>query len=176
MTKGNFTYKQIDCVDLCYQEYLIEKCNCYDVIYDRINSTTPCVDFTHLECLTGVYNKFYEKRIFSDCIHTECPLECESFQFTPHTSTAEYPSKHYAKILQANTKIFGKYGINAADYTTLKSNVLAITIFYDFLGYRLIKDEIKMTWIDLISNIGGRNSNFLSQIFSNKVINNMFSI
>ena len=46
--KLNQTYRQNDCFDLCYQQILIETCQCYTNTLDKLYGTMQCLNFTNV--------------------------------------------------------------------------------------------------------------------------------
>lgn len=96
-----------------------------------------------------------------------CPLECDSVIFSQYTSFSDYPSEIYAKSLISNPKIQSFYSSNLSQltYESLKRNILQINVYYGDLGYERYEEISKMSWIDLISSIGGTLGLFLGMSF-----------
>ena len=70
---SNYSYRQIDCIDLSMQEQIILACNCYDLRYPNLNETQtqPCLTLTQYDCADGEVNSFDK----STCVTKHCPLE-----------------------------------------------------------------------------------------------------
>jgi hypothetical protein len=66
-------YRQIDCIDLCLQRYIIEQCSCYYLKFPKLFDREPCLNHTDIECAKEHYAKFIEMNIMEVC-STDCPL------------------------------------------------------------------------------------------------------
>lgn len=97
----------------------------------------------------------------------ECPLECQRVIYNQYTSFAHYPSEIYANSLMANPRIQSFYAQNLSRLThdSLKQNMLQMFVYYGDLGYEEYNEVETMTWVDLISNIGGTLGLFLGMSF-----------
>lgn len=84
-----------------------------------------------------------------------------------YTSSSDYPSEIYAKSLMKNPVIQAKYAANITNlkYESLKHNMLQLSIFYGDLGYEQYDEVEDMSWLDLISNIGGTLGLFIGMSF-----------
>ena len=92
---ANLTYRQVDCLDTCYQNALITECKCIDssvnyfgeILYPNCKLSEFCImKETTTECLLA-----FQKRGGSqtEC-RSECPLECEREIFSFETSFADF--------------------------------------------------------------------------------------
>ena len=97
----------------------------------------------------------------------DCPLECQRVIYNQYTSFAQYPSEIYANSLMANRRIQSFYARNLSQltYDSLKRNMLQMFVYYGDLGYEEYNEVGTMTWVDLISNIGGTLGLFLGMSF-----------
>ena len=69
------------------------------------------------------------------------------------TSVSDYPSLKYAEYVRQNTFVGTKYpNLSAPE---IKSNMLALNVFYSELKYTEISQSAQYSLIDIISNIGG---------------------
>ena len=81
------SYDQNLCIKFCFQKYLFETCDCYDVTLPKANRLIPtytikaCSNGTQMKCLKAAENKFYNNAsLVSDC-YEKCPLECDKVIF-----------------------------------------------------------------------------------------------
>lgn len=91
-----FAYKQSDCIIQCYQKFVIERCNCYDlkfVCYFDNGSVVPCANNT---CYSSIYEQFFSSNDFiaQNCMPL-CPLECNNTIYTASISMNGYPTPDY---------------------------------------------------------------------------------
>jgi hypothetical protein len=155
-SNGNM-YRQTDCIDLCFQVYLIENCKCFEPTVYNFSYNRPCTDIKDNYCLMGSYANFTKKEstYFNDCLKL-CPSECNSVIYSYSSSTSTYPSRAYAEELAHLPVIKNKF-INKSEisYEKIKENILQVNVFYD-TTIVTVKDEVpKMSIEDLVSNIGG---------------------
>ena len=90
----------------------------------------------------------------------DCPLECEKTTYLLSTSHSDYPSPEYTKFLKTHPIIPKAFNIssfdsNSIDEDLLKKSIASINVFYDDLRYTKISQIAKMSFKDLMSNIGG---------------------
>lgn len=116
----------------------------------------------------------------------DCPLECDSLTYSLITSYSNYPTRVYAGSLAANPSIVKKIlklndhlrnltttttsNINSQDlprlsYEQIKSNMIAISIYYAELSYEQYDELEKIGLTDLVSSIGGTLGLFLGMSF-----------
>lgn len=82
---NNLSYRQIDCLDLCYQERLIKKCDCVDSyvnyfidIFD--SSNTELKKFCRSDSVSAACLTAFIERSEGVCLD-KCPLECSTNYF-----------------------------------------------------------------------------------------------
>ena len=92
-------------------------------------------------------------------------LVCDSINYDISTSVTKFPSKlHYINNLKNNEKLKKLFNGNFT-YELLSESYLEICVYFENLEYTEIRQEIKTTIIDLISNIGGLLGLFLGMSF-----------
>ena len=151
----NRTYRQADCFELCFQERVIETCECYDLRFLDINknSTAPCLNMTQWNCITNEYYKYD----YTQCALLYCPLECESMSYGMSVSTLENPSYHW----------YLDIGSPDGSYDQYKSEWINFNVFYPTLSYTAISETPKVLLSDLFAQIGGSLGMFVSfSVFS----------
>ena len=148
-------YRQKDCFNTCFQKHLINVLGCYSASSPYLkNTTTPA-------CLQGLqlYNSLLEFTLFfirdvgEKC--SDCPLECESEYYTLTTSSLDYPTAIYAKMLANQTVIVRRFKNAAPTYDQLRKSIALVNINYKQLVYTQIKEVESMTATDLVTKIGG---------------------
>ena len=159
-TNGKYRYR--DCIRLCFQIALIEKCNCQDDVNPIINdSIKMCSTLKEVfECEYPIYSTFFNTNLEEKCPY--CKFECQSMTFSHTSSFNEYPSEEYAKFLLRLNKINSN---NVTTFEQLKRNVLSLNIYYDDLQYKLIEEIPSLDLYTLISGIGGTLGLFLGMSF-----------
>jgi hypothetical protein len=162
----NQTYRQIDCFDLCFQELLIQTCNCYFNKFNKLNGTNQCLDMFQMNCSLNAWSTFVSNNyINTNCIQY-CPLECYSITYSVTTRSTNYPSYNYAlDSLMTNPIVKSKFQNETLTYDLIKQSVLSLNVYYDQLSYTHISKEAKLELVDLVSGIGGLLGLFLGMSF-----------
>ena len=166
------TYRQSDCFNLCIQKYFNDNCQCYFTGIARIDSVLPpCILNPHQDCffkynfeLTANINEF--KKRCADL----CPLECHSVAYDMEVSSLINVSKYVFNLLMQNKTTFDYYSRlfnETPTYELYKESQLSLLIYYTTLQRTQITQAAKISFIDLISNLGGTIGIFLGMsIFS----------
>lgn len=87
----------------------------------------------------------------------KCAPKCKTQEFLISGSTASYPKKEYAEtFLRNKLQVISKYQDNQSiTYDSLKSNIVALDLYYETLDYQIIS-EVKYTpFLLLVANTGG---------------------
>ena len=160
----SYAYSQDSCLLLCYQTFLVNKCNCtaYWVNF-RIENYGPCMSVEQQACADAFYTKVFNIGSFiqNNCLD-KCPLQCKKHRFDNYQSLLSYPDPTYVnKTLRKNAKLLSHY-TNHSDFTdNLGQNVVKFSLLYDTLAYFEIKEEEKTRWYTLLGSIGGHLHLFL---------------
>jgi hypothetical protein len=162
---SGFTYRQMDCFDLCFQDYLINECKCYDPGFDNLGYNVTCRNPFQIQCEFAAFDKFTNKESVERC-QPLCPLECKSYDFVYTTSFSQFPSHNYAENLLKIQSIRELYD-NRTNITIdeLKYSLLYFNVFYEDFKITVIDELPKMLIEDLFSNIGGNLGLFLGISF-----------
>jgi len=161
----NLNYRQMDCVDLCYQIRSENYCNCTDNILDFRYNSKLCREDHELKCIMHFYYDIFTQDNYIDkyCI-PHCPLECKSIQLSTTVSLSKYPNENYFELLKNDRKI-KETVFNSANWSYIKSSILKVNINYESLSYNYIKENAVMSVVDLLAYIGGQMGLFLGISF-----------
>jgi hypothetical protein len=150
-----YAYKQSDCFDLCFQQYLIKNCSCYEPSFNSLSYNKPCLSLADSLCEMNAFERFLNKNNMDKCL-LSCPLECNSKDFEYTLSFSQFPTEEYAKQLRKLNRVRALFGPNrTTNYDDIKKNFLSINLFYEDFKVNLIEEVAKLTIEDLLSNIGG---------------------
>jgi hypothetical protein len=163
---SNKSYRQIDCIGLCLQRFIQNKCNCFYTVLPKIYATLPCLNLTQIDCLIKFLLDF---NIFS--CQLECPLECDSVTYNLQLSSLTYPSLEYYNLFVNDTTakeyFSDNFGAKISSYAIFKEYFYSINIFYSSLKYTLISESPQTTMFGLLSSLGGSLGMFLGlSVFS----------
>lgn len=145
----NKTYRRKDCFDISLQKYLIMYCDCILNTLQYLDETKKYCNL-NMECIEPAIENFLKDY---ESILGQCPLECESTQYSFSISTSSSSS-----ISEINDYI--KYNFNYEMESNIKS-VYRIFIYFNNLEYTELLELQKFPPLDLVSNIGGTLGLFL---------------
>lgn len=159
-------YNQKYCIKLCYQNYVETSCNCSVASLPRINSKLKiCYNKRELNCMIDRRDIFYSKHVYNIC-NLYCPLECDSIKYISITSTAQYPSQWYSKLLKQYKQLIKT---NNDNYEIIKMNTLKMNIFYDDLVFTVSNELPAIRVQDELAKIGGQFGLFIGISFLSMV-------
>ena len=152
LVASNGKYRFRDCIRLCFQELLIQECECQDPFNPILNESIPlCNTLIDLfQCEYPLYSQFFNADMEASCPY--CKFECESIKYAYSASFNEYPSEEYGDFLLRLNKIRAN---NITTFDKLKRNVLSLNIYYDVLQYKVIEEVPSTDLVTLISGLGG---------------------
>jgi hypothetical protein len=155
-------YRQQDCFELCLQQKILKRCNCFWPDYQNLSTQLKsCSNLTEFGCLGQQYFNFN----LDECKTNFCPLECDSIQYDLTLSSLVYPSQSYYETFINTKEIrdFIQSTFNATlNIDLIKSNIASFTVFYSSLDYTLLTESPKTSIADLFSQIGGALGMFVS--------------
>jgi hypothetical protein len=165
-------YDQDFCFTICFQDKLIDKCNCSDIITPTIRNALYCETNDQLECLYE-FNDFFSKSDLNSLCENACPSQCQSIEYKLGLSTSSFPTLSYAKSIQASSSnwynIFSTLNNTALNDSELiefcNKGFLKVIISYDNLYYTSVDEVPAMTLNDLLGNLGGQLGLFIGISF-----------
>ncbi len=172
----NQSYREYMCKQICFQDSLIQKCNCVDLTAGPSPdpSLKQCLNVTNRACSYAVWQEYLEKKLYDNC---DCPLECNKNFYIYTTSFINFPSEPYVNYLLSYPNIKSKFRSQQnLSYEYLKNRLASINIFYDDISETVIKEDAKMLLPDLISNVGGILGLFLGNLSYKKLIKFLFYV
>jgi len=162
----NMTYKQADCIDLCYQFLSNLHCNCTDFILNLAeNSTQVCNNDQGIRCILNYKYEIFTKDnyIQENCI-PKCPLECKRAELSTTISFSQYPSDSYFEVLKSN-KHLQETVFQSQNWSYIKNSILKVNINFETLSYNYIRENMVMSVLDLLFVLGGQLFLFLGISF-----------
>jgi hypothetical protein len=154
-------YTQQYCLQLCYQQFLIKYCNCFDQTLPgfRPKELKSCPKFidSMYNCQYIIRRLFYNGRNEFKCLK-KCPGECEYTNYALTVSHSKYPTDDYFQVLKELKKKYGnKFLPNINSTFQSKESLVSINIFYSSATSFMKVVEVPAVSLEtLISNLGGR--------------------
>jgi len=150
LTEANLTYRQVNCFELCFQDYVQNY-----AIEHKISEA---------EAIENEEVKNYDK--VRNCDHL-CPLECESTQY--RISESKFSLDDYSNSetysLEKIPVVGKKLNVTINSTNEFNKNYLEVYVFFDSLKHTKISQTPKTSLSALVSNLGGSTELFLDLSF-----------
>lgn len=158
-------YDQKFCQRLCYQDKLIDRCNCCDLVTPRIRNASYCAKNQELLCQNEFAAEFLSSDVTQLCDNV-CIQECNTQEFDVSLNMATFPTLSYLKFLSS-------YENTAILFPSTESQLMSfgqqgfvkIVIDYDQLYYTSIDEQAQTTLQTLFGNLGGQLGLFIGISF-----------
>ena len=106
-------YDKKFCELLCFQDKLIDQCNCSDISTPKLSNKSYCLSDTELNCMQKFNSYFKSVNTYKNCGYA-CPEKCFSIKYNlKQTSKARITNSNYVRKLQSSdktSKLFPHYG------------------------------------------------------------------
>jgi hypothetical protein len=176
--KMNVTeYDRRFCELICFQEKLINKCNCSDISTPKLNNESYCLSDTEMNCMLKFNSYFKSVNTYKYC-EKACPEKCHSIKYIlKQTSRSRFTNVNYMRKLQSfdkTWKLFPHYFYydsitdvqgylrNITDIQLIQNSdqgYLRLNINFDSLYYAEVDEEAK-TSVDDVYNFFGQQIGF----------------
>ena len=160
IASGISTYDQASCIRLCYQKVVQDTCRCYDPKYPKLeNMTIKCLSATYqVPCILNITQGiFLQRNDYINICGFDCPIECNTIDYSQSISSAFYPSEHYVSVL-ANKSYLTKFntsGSIANLQNSVRNYLVKVTVNYNQLEYTYIQEQPSKEIFALVGEIGG---------------------
>ena len=141
MNCQNKSYSQKYCIELCKQNYIFQRCNCYSPFLPNIRFKKMCITLNDYKCSYEFF-KDISRNIRSDC-YKMCPIECTDVNYDLFIYTEDFPSLGYYEQLKKNEIIQNLFSSSnlSLNFSSLKASMVGLNIFYDELSYAEISES-----------------------------------
>ena len=172
-------YNHEYCFDVCLQKEIITNCLCSATIFARLENLKDCETLNEVSCSMKVAQDFYEQDLMKKC-SPFCPQECESTTYSLSVSHSFFPNQKFSDFLITQPTIQAKFkhsktfkngsilfedNSDHIDKDELRKSMAMININYDDVKYTLVSQVPKMTFEELLANIGGQLGLFIGISF-----------
>ena len=151
-------YDQNLCYTLCYQDKMIDQCNCSDVLTQKLRNMTYCVNSSEILCLNRFKNTFTTSNINSFC-ENACPEQCNRIDYDLVTTSSAFPSLNYLKILQSSSRYGYRFPQGVYDYELIefaRNGLLRFIVNYDKIDCTSLIEHASMDSNSLFGFLGGQ--------------------
>lgn len=146
----NFTYRQNDCLNMCYQKLLVKKCECFDFSVSGFNFFLKAVkscSLAEISCMEKIFRDPVMN--YYDSCRQFCPKECDSVEYGFDVSFSDYPTETRMKSILTDNVYLKSFETN------LKNKLLKTNIHFNKLTYEIITETAATSFGSLLANIGG---------------------
>ncbi len=159
-------YRQKDCIEVCLQNIIIADCKCFYTRYPILrNNIIPCFNSTQVKC-TDVHTITLKNEEIENKCSLECPLECEYSSYEVSSSSLDYPSREFFEALR-NYSTQSEIAFNYTNLNEFKRDHMGLNIYLSSMEFAELREKPQISFIDLVSNMGGALGIFLGfSIFS----------
>ncbi|KRZ58202.1 Acid-sensing ion channel 5 [Trichinella nativa] len=149
------SYGRVSCFDDCIYTVAEKKCNCSHVALGSQRRYPPCDTDQFLNCLQVELIKQLKEQweeIFNIC-RSRCLLQCVRTQYTAQVSYLKFPIDETRRFVESDEQ-----------WEEMKNSIV-LDIYFERLGFTLIKHYPSMTEQGFLANIGGQYSLWLGGSF-----------
>ena len=146
-----YEYTQQLCLNLCYQQDVINSCDCNPYDFPFLGSTA-CVDDL---CINNVTKQFLLGDYVQKICMPKCSLQCNRTGFLPRVSFSQLNGDFYLDMIQNNPNLSGDFVTKALNAESARNSIAQVNIFYDTLAYTYAEELPGCNVICLFANIGG---------------------
>ncbi|RNA14620.1 DEgenerin Like [Brachionus plicatilis] len=148
---GSYTKKK--CFENCLQfKFIIPKCNCSDPQISTTNTIGFCKTSKQIVCVEEVRKQFDSEDLSLTC-DKECPVSCDTMQYSYQKSYSDYPTQYYYEIIKKQDNLKNRFENSTFD--SFKQSTLMVNVFYEELSLTFIKETRLINLQDLVASIGG---------------------
>jgi hypothetical protein len=149
VNKLKVTYDQILCYSICFQDKVIQECNCSVGTLPDYKEVNPCTIFD-IDCAKKIVSSFFTADSFESC-DSNCPVACSYIEYSTKASSVSFPNEYFKTLLMNDSKIIA----TNISYDKLDKAFLKVNIFYESMSYTQTIENPALTFETFISNIGG---------------------
>ena len=161
---SNYAYSRQACFSQCYQNALINKCNCTDASVVSLFDALSCNK--NLDCLLDfLIFEFSDSYVNDNCLNL-CPLECNSTIYSTELSVHQLIGDKYIYLINESLSLSSDFA-SSVDSTLAKNSFARINIYYQTLSYSFSSDSPQLSAVSFLASIGGNLGLFLGvSVFS----------
>jgi hypothetical protein len=156
-----YQYNQKLCITQCMQKVMNKYCNCSMPVFLSLYNDS-CKTFGEALCAYYVVDNliFPIEKTIRNCI-PECPLECNSTQFTFTHTSQTYTGMLFSNLVKKNPVFASDFTYTPITEETASNKFVEVNLYYDKLSYTSSEDSPSMDIVALFGSVGGTLGLFL---------------
>jgi hypothetical protein len=141
-------YDQNMCLKMCFQKYIIDKCNCglLNLPPYFLDDNQLCDDPIEQNCSSINDPEFYGSNADDNCF-IQCPDNCIQSKYDTQISFSNFPSEWYLNNYYENQ--------NSYNFQFFDTKVALLNIYFNELSYLHVYQTPSLTAESLLATIGG---------------------
>ena len=149
-------YDQDICMSFCYQDKLIDKCDCKDVGIESLRNTSFCSTISQLDCLFDFCTNFFYGPENSICQNV-CHKECYKIEYEIETNVVRHPNLNYLNFLRHKNDTSFRFPDDQKKAEKFADNsLIKLMVNYKTTEYVYTEENAQMNLEILLSRIGGQ--------------------
>jgi hypothetical protein len=154
-----YQYSQRLCITQCLQKVMNKHCNCSMAVYLSLYNDS-CKSFGEALCAYNVLATIPIENTVRKCI-PECPLECNSTEFTFTRTSQTYTGMLFSNLVKKNPVFASDFTYTPITEETASNKFVEVNLYYDKLSFTSSEDSPSMDIVALFGSVGGTLGLFL---------------
>jgi hypothetical protein len=156
---SQYQYSQELCILQCYQQQIINLCNCSTPIYVSLYNSS-CKNEVESLCAYWEPIKGSVSSQIPNCI-PQCPLECNSTEISFTLTSQTFSGNGYAYLVNESHVLSSDFESTPITDLTASNKFVQLFAYYDSLSFTSSDDSPSMDIVAFLGNIGGTLGLFL---------------
>ncbi|CAF0980970.1 unnamed protein product [Brachionus calyciflorus] len=162
ISSKNISYNRKLCMDVCFQDLIIQECNCYFLGSPFFGDKfiNQCLNDVEYKCMNSkIENDLKNSSIKNDICQSQCPLECNSMSYKIFYSFNDFINE------KNNEDLNNFYNFTGTNRRQMKNDLVSLYFYYETLNYEEMTEKESIDFVGLLSNLGGIAGLFLGISF-----------
>ena len=156
-----YQYSQEFCFIECFQDNVLQKCNCTYPYYFSLLSVS-CKNTDQVICAANYFYQISEALVpVSLSCSEQCPLECNSTEYSYSLTSQRSSGYGYTQYIIENPHLSSDFNTTPINSDTASNKFVQLNVYYDSLTYSVSTDTPSMDIVAFLANIGGTLGLFL---------------
>ena len=146
-----YEYTQQLCLNLCYQQDVIDKCACNPYDYPFFDGVACADDL----CVYNITKKFLATDFLVEKCMPLCPLQCNRTGFYKDVSSSRLNGDGFVSLIQSNANLSVDFVAKAINSENVRDSIACVNVFYDTSTYTYTEETAACDWVCFLANVGG---------------------
>ena len=152
-----YEYTQQLCLNLCYQQDVINKCECNPYDYPFFDGVACRDDL----CVNNITEKFLTTNFLVENCMPLCPLQCNRTGFYKDVSSSRLNGHGFVSLIKSNANLSVDFVTKAINSENVRDSIACVNVFYDTTSYTYTEETAACDWVCFLANLGGCFGSFI---------------